>query len=371
MQTSTGTNLPAQPPKIRYLPTGSEIREAIPGFLLLVLPIAIIAELLWTLELHNHVSFFIDIFMAAMLGLLVANVFHLPAKLQPGLLFSAKWFLKLGIVLSGLKFTMTFIFKAGLPALITILLTAVIAIVLAMVLGRLFKLNSKIAALIAAGTAICGVTAIMATGPSIKANEEEVGVAIGTVLLWGTLGLLIYPLIAAAMHIPPAVYGSWTGASLHDLPQIVAAAVQGGGQVGLKAALFVKLVRIAFIIVVVAGFGIAFAVKDNDPSTEGQSLARRVWSTFPMFVLGFFVVVILNSVFTIPASIAGPLATWPSKVAPTNIASFCLVLAITGITLRVNRQAIRLAGIRALLTGLITWVVQSVVILLLAYKLYL
>lgn len=350
----------------RFVPTRQEFGRAIPGLLFVVLPIAILAELLWYAEIRSNNAWFVDIFIAALLALIVANVRPLAAMYQPGLEFSTKWFLRAGIIIYGLKFTYAYLATAGWKYLALVLLSVVVAVAVAAGVGRLLKLSPASAALIGTGTAICGVAAIMATAPGIKSRAEETALALGTILLWGTLGLLVYPLIATVFHISPAVFGSWTGASIHDLPQIIATATQGGGQDALQAALFSKLIRVAFIVVIALFMSVFFGMKEESRAERrgGAWVLFSALKGFPLFVVGFFLVVLVNSLLKVPSEVAGPLATWPTSVFPTTIAGFLLTLAIIGICARVTREAVSQAGPKALLTGLAAWLAQSVLVLL-------
>jgi uncharacterized integral membrane protein (TIGR00698 family) len=351
----------------KYFPAAWEISEAIPGLLIIVLPILLITELLWWLEISSKRTYFVDIFIAATIALVVANVFKIPDKLRLGTAFAQKWFLRLGIMIYGLKFSFSYLAIVGWQGLAVVSVAIASAILLAMVVGRAFGLEERIGALLGAGTAICGIAAMMATAPSIKAKEEEVGVAIGVVLLWGTLALFAYPVIAAAVHMPAAVYGTWCGASIHDLPQIVAAALQGGGNEGLKAALMIKMIRMAFVIVVVLGMCIYFAVNENKENQNKCSLTSVAINAVPGYVVGFFLVILLNTLVKIPMVISGPLATYPASVTPFTAASLLLSAAIIGICTRVTTETIRKAGFKAIITGLIAWVVQSGLVLWLSY----
>ncbi len=223
-------------------PGYEEIQRALPGLLLVVFPIAAIAELLWNIEISLHNTFFVDIFIAGIFALIVGNIYPLSERIQPGLIFSTRWFLRLGIILSALKFSYTSLLKSGIQDLVIVTSTVLIAVGVSMSVGKLMKINPRIAALIGTGTGICGITATMATSPAIRARDEETAITLGTILCWGTVGLFLYPLINSIFHFSPAVYGAWTGATMHDLPQLIAAAQQGGGTAALNAALLVKLI---------------------------------------------------------------------------------------------------------------------------------
>ncbi len=354
----------------KYFPAGWEIVEALPGLLAIVLPILAITELLWWLEIRSKHTYFVDIFIAALLALVVANVFKIPDNLKIGTAFAQKWFLRLGIIIYGLKFSFSYLVIVGWQGLLVVVVAIGSAIFLSMLLGKFFGLEDQTAALIGVGTAICGIAAIMATAPGIKAKGEQIGVAVGVILLWGTLALFVYPAIAAAVHMPAAVYGTWCGAAIHDLPQIVAAALQGGGNDGLKAALMIKMIRMALVIVAVLGMCIYFAINERKEGKNQDSFMSIAINSIPGFVIGFFVVILLNTFVKIPAVIAGPLATYPASVTPFTVASLLLSAAIIGICLRVTAGTIRAAGFKAIMVGLIAFVVQSGLVLWLSYMFF-
>ncbi|VBB05911.1 Hypothetical protein LUCI_1122 [Lucifera butyrica] len=367
VSTSSTVANPKKPGK--YFPAGWEISEAMPGLLLIVLPILVVAEILWCWEISNKTTYFVDIFIAAVLALIVANVFKIPDRLKAGPSFAQKWFLRLGIIIYGLKFSYSYLAVIGWQGLVVVLVAIAAAVFVSMGLGKIFGLEDKTASLIGVGTAICGIAATLATAPGIKAKEEQIGVAIGVILLWGTLALVAYPAIAVAVHMPTAVYGTWCGAAIHDLPQIVAASLQGGGNDALKAALMVKMIRMAFIIVLVLGMCMYYAINENKESNSQSNLSIALKSV-PAFVIGFFIVVLINTFFKIPAAIAGPLATYPASVTPFTLASLLLSAAITGICLKVTHQTIRVAGFKSILVGLIAFVVQSGLVLWLSYMFF-
>ena len=235
----------------RFYPGWADVQKALPGLLLVVMPIALLSEVIWLIEIHLHATFFVDIFIAGVLALIAANIFTLPEWVQGGFTFSTRWFLRLGIICYALKFSYQPLLQTGLPNLVIVTSTVATALGVSVLGGKLLKLNPRIAVLIGVGTGICGISATIVTSPAIGARDEDTAVTLGTILCWGTTGLLLYPLVNGLFHLSPVVYGAWTGATIHDLPQLIAAAQQGGGSAALKAALFVKLVRVAFIVVLV------------------------------------------------------------------------------------------------------------------------
>lgn len=381
----TNVNVPLSRPAVverepdwksaQWYPSITEIREALPGFLLVVLPITVIAEVLWTLEIHAKQQFFVDIFMGAVLAVLVGNVVTIPQRLQPGLIFSTKWFLRAGIIVYGLKFSYKSLAHAGGDYLGVVLVSVIPAIAVALILGKALKVSDATAALIGTGTAICGVAAAMATAPSVRAKAEEIGIALAGILFWGTLGLFIYPYIGHALHLSNSVYGAWSGAAIHDLPQIVATAKQGGGSTGLEYALLVKLIRVAFIVAIIFFMSVYFSVKSRSTAAPGEqrtstsTMFAQALRQFPLFVAAFFAIVLLNTFVKVPTSISGPLATYPAGKSPITVASVFLTFAIVGIGARVTRSVVSKAGPRPMFLALVTWVIQSVLVLITAQAL--
>ncbi len=352
----------------KYFPSAPEIKEALPGLFAVVLPITVAAEILWYLEIHFQNTFFVDIFIAAVLALIVANFVVIPQGLKAGTAFAQRWFLRLGIIVYGLKFNYRYLSTSGWENLVIVVVAVISAIAAALAGGKLFGLDEKTSALLGSGTAICGITAIMATAPSIKAREESTAIAIAGVLFWGTLALFAYPLVAAAIGMPAAVYGAWCGGAIHDLPQIIAAARQGGGNEALQSALMVKMIRIGFIVVVVLGMNALFTIKEQkEARSDAKNLFMTALQSLPGFVISFFVVVLTNTLVNIPESIKGPLATYPAAKVPFTLASLLLTMAIIGICCNCTAQTIKSAGMKALGVGFIAFFVQSALVLWLSY----
>ncbi len=113
-------------------------------------------------------------------------------------------------------------------------------------------------------------------------------------------------------------------------------------------------------------FGVKERLRDGAQGKRGKVVIEAL-KTFPLFVFGFFLVVFINTVANVPGWLAGPLATWPVTTFPTTVSSVLLMLAIIGICARVNRSALKIAGVKALILGLITWVTQSIVVLVVAF----
>lgn len=354
----------------RIFPSLREVSDALPGLLLIVAPVIVASYILFWIEdvvymqYHRMHGPVIALMIAAILALAVTNILKIPDRYQAGLGFTTKWLLKLGVILYGLGFSYSVWFRPGAIWLFTInIATVVIASATAYYLGKKLGLTNTLGALIGTGTSICGIAAVLATQPSIKQSKtEEAGVAIGTVLLWGTLGLFLYPVIAALFRIPPVIYGAWVGATIHDLPHIVATALQGGGETGWKVAMWIKMIRIGLIIPVVFWWVFTFARRQMSVESGKKTSYWKIAKDFPLFVTAFFVAIVLNTVFALPVDARSILATGAGIPLGASVASICLTSAVVGICFRVRKDIVKRAGWKAVATGGVAWAIQSILI---------
>lgn len=296
--------------------------------------------------------------VAAVLSILTTNVLDLPPKYQPGLQFSTKWLLRAGIVLYGFNFSYDLWFKPGAGAILLIGLVAVaVPLAVAYALGKALHLDGSPSMLVAVGTAICGISAIVATQQATNSDEEDAGMSIATILLFGTFVLFSYPVIESVLRLSSVAYGTWTGATTLDLPQLVAAAIQGGGISSLPSALWVKSIRIGLLVPV-----ILLLVAMRGRSARGNRLKIAVKS-FPLFILVFFGVILLGTVVTLPQTFLGPVANGQGEFLSLSAASLLLSSAIVGICFRVKKEFIGSSGWKFVVLGGLAWAIQSVVVL--------
>ena len=159
--------------------------------------------------------------------------------------------LRAGIVLYGLRLSVQDITALGWGAVALDVFILSSTVALAWALGRyVFKLEPRSALLIGAGSAICGAAAVLATAPVAQARERDVGVAVATVVVFGTLSMFLYPWLAgvlwpATAHSSPG-YGVYVGATVHEVAQVVVAASAIGGQAA-HTAVITKMLRVLLL----------------------------------------------------------------------------------------------------------------------------
>mgnify|MGYP000495611639 CR=1 FL=1 len=235
--------------------------------------------------------------LAIVLGMALGNSVaapHLP-RIAEGIAFSKGRLLRLGIVLYGFKITWAQLTFAGWPALFADVGVVCGTFALALWLGRRLDIDRDTAALVGAGSAICGAAAVLAAQPVLKAKEADVGVAVATVVVFGTLAMFVYPLLAALL-LPSVAdadacfgWGIYTGASVHEVAQVADVAV------------ITKMIRVLLL----APFLLALPWLMRRFG-GGAPAAQKGAPALPWFALGFLGAVAANS----PLLLAGMLALW-------------------------------------------------------------
>lgn len=235
--------------------------------------------------------------VAIVLGLLLRNVVPLPASLGPGLKFCTTTVLRLGIVLVGIKLSvieMARLGVAGVPVVVTAIATGLIFVTW---FNRRMGLPPRLGTLIAAGTSICGVTAIVSTAPAIDADEREVAYAVANVVAFGLFGMLAYPYLAHALLPGSAAIGLFLGTAVHDTSQVVGAALTYrqiyADDAVLRVATVTKLTRNLFLAAVIP---LLTWMRARDGAAAGKATATNWRTLVPSFVLGFVAMAIVRSI---------------------------------------------------------------------------
>ena len=236
--------------------------------------------------------------VAILLGVIVAAVVGPRMQpFEPGLQLAAQRVLRLGIILLGARLSLAEIARIGLPATGLIVVTMAISFAVVLVVSHLVRVESRLAVLIAVGSAVCGNTAIVATAPVIGARAREVAYAVATITLFGTLAVFLYPAIGRAFEIPQPAFGLWAGVAVHDTSQVIAtSAAYGPG--ALDVATVVKLIRNALMAPLLLMIATGWAARGE---AAVDSARRGVRRALPLFVLGFLAFAGLRTVGAIDA----------------------------------------------------------------------
>lgn len=247
--------------------------------------------------------------VALLLGLVLAQSRTWPAAARPGLDFACRPLLRFAIVLLGLRIGLPQIAAIGTAGAASV--GAIVAGTLAAgyLVSRRLGLSRDQAWLLAAGHAICGAAAIAAADSVLKAKDREVTQSLTMVTLFGTVAMVVCPLVGKALAMTATTYGFWAGGSVHEVAQAVAAGFALGDAHG-EAASLVKMVRVAFLLPL--GLFLAGVVARRN----GGGGRRRL--VVPWFVVGFAAVAVVDACGVVPAPLAGALrtvGTWAMTVA--------------------------------------------------------
>lgn len=273
--------------------------------------------------------------VAILLGVVVTNTVTVPQGWSPGIAVSGRRVLRIGIVLLGLQLSIPKILDLGVGVIWLAVAVVGLGLVGTLAIGRALHIPFHQRLLIASGFSICGAAAVAAVDSVVRPKEEDTATAIGLVVLFGTLSIPVVPLATAALGLDQLTAGLITGASVHEVAQVVASA----GLVGvtaLEVAVVVKLARVLLLAPVIAGI----SMWQRSNPAEGQGHRPPL---VPLFVVGFLAAVALRSGMDLPSAVlhgAGLLQT------------FCLASAMFALGLGVRWSAFRRAGWAPLGLGL-------------------
>ena len=300
---------------------------------------------------------FSTILIAIILGMALRNTVKIPSLLDPGIKFGIKKLLRIGIVLMGIRLSVMDALKIGSTALLLVVVCITSAILITVFLAKKIKISQKLGALIAAGTSICGISAIVATAPVIEADEEEISYSIGIITIMGLTATIFYPyIIELLFHFNVLQAGFFIGTAVHDTSQVTAAAFAYdqiwahplmNGLSSADVAITTKLVRNTFMIAVVPILGLYFRRKEGK---TGAGSKLKVRDVIPFFVFGYLIFGVLRT--------AGDFAlgtqnqVWAGICNNTkDLATHIITTAIACIGLSTDIKKITKLGIKPFIAG--------------------
>jgi uncharacterized integral membrane protein (TIGR00698 family) len=244
--------------------------------------------------------------VALLVGLIISNVVGLPRWLDAG--FRVEFYIKLGIVLLGATLPFTLIVWAGPVAILQASLVSIATFLTIFFTARKLGLDSRFAAVLGAGGAVCGVSASIAVAGAVRAKKEHPPMAISLVVLWAIVFIFALPLVSRTLHLPTGVGGAWIGTSEFADAAGLAAAQSYGGLAGTDAGIAgtADQALAAYTLIKVIGRDIwigiwafvlaliSVAVWERG-ETHSKVPVGQIWWRFPKFVIGFLVASILTT----------------------------------------------------------------------------
>ncbi|MBE1444288.1 YeiH family protein [Paenibacillus sp. OAS669] len=286
--------------------------------------------------------------IAILLGIIWRASIGVPARAAAGTQFSSKKLLRLGIILLGMRLNLVDIVHAGPKVFVLAVIVIVFTLSVVYGLTRLFKVEKGLGILTACGTAICGAAAVVAIAPQIKARDEETAIGAAIVAILGTIFTLLYTFLFPVLGLSPLGYGVFSGATLHEIAHVIAAAAPGGND-AVDMAVIVKLTRVALLVPVAIVIGIW---ANRSQRKEGTGSAPASWKSIPIpwFILGFLIVSGIHSLSIVTEAAASALVT---------AAYMLIAMAMAGLGLGVDLAAFRRLGMKSFAAGLIGSVLLS------------
>jgi len=300
-----------------------------------------VALLVWAVAglSWNHKLQLSALTLAIVAGMALGN--SLPQQwlegLHPGLKFCQQKLLRLGIVLYGIRLTVADIAKLGPRALAMDCIVISSVLLVGYWLGtRVLRLDPDTALLVSAGSGICGAAAVLATDRVIESESHKVSVAVATVVVFGTIAMFLYPVLYPLTGFTQRQFGVYTGATVHEVAQALAAG-RAVSQAASDTAVLTKMMRVLLLAPVLLIVGRVRA--------RGSAGSRRV--SFPWFVFWFGAVIVAQSFLTLPKAARGDII---------DLDTVLLSSAMFALGVATRWQQMKQAGTRPLLLASIIFV---------------
>jgi uncharacterized integral membrane protein (TIGR00698 family) len=271
--------------------------------------------------------------LAILAGIALGNIVRPETleRIHPGLRFCQQKLLRLGIVLYGVRLTAGDLARLGPRALALDLIVIGTVLVAGYWIGtRMFGLDGDTALLVCAGSGICGAAAVLATDRVIESKSHKVSIAVATVVVFGTVSMFLYPLLYPFLGLTERQFGVYTGATVHEVAQVVAAG-RAVSQAASDTAVVTKMLRVLLLAPVLLLIGRLRA--RGNAQGSGQV-------TFPWFVLWFGAVIAAQSFVRLPPAIKAPLI---------NLDTVLLSSAMFALGVGTQWRQVKQAGTRPLL----------------------
>lgn len=255
------------------------------------------------------------IFIAILLGIIVRNTIGLSSVFMKGVKFSLKYALRAGIILLGLRLSLEEALRIGAWGLPLIIACIASGLAVTLFFTKKMRQSNRLGTLIASGTGICGVTAIMAVSPVVKAKDNEISYAVANITIFGLVGMLFYPYLANTFFVDnPIKAGLFLGTAIHDTAQVTGAALIYNQMYDIEkvvdVATVTKLTRNLFIIAVIPLVSYLFFKSSKGVDNEAEQILPKWYQLVPLFVVWFLFLAFVRTIGDITATNKYWLCVW-------------------------------------------------------------
>ena len=245
---------------------------------------------------------------------------------------ASRYLLQVSVVGLGFGMNLSESLRAGADGIVFTIFSVVGVMAVGILIGRLFRVDRQTAYLISSGTAICGGSAIAATGPIAKANEAQMSVSLATIFVLNAVALFLFPPLGHLLGLTQQQFGTWAAIAIHDTSSVVGAGAAYGDE-ALRIATTVKLTRALWIIPL-------------SLYTAFHFHARNERISIPWFILCFVLAMTANTYLGIPAEVGSTIV---------RVARQCLTLTLFFIGAGLSRATLRTVGVRPFMQGIALW----------------
>ena len=271
---------------------------------------------------------------ALLLGIAMAFLYQEPdSACRAGIEFTAGFVLRLGVGLLGLRVALTDLWALGWKTGLLLVVAIGATILFGVLVARAMGLKNFFGVLTGGAVAICGASAAMAISAALPAHERKERDTLLTIIgvtALSTFAMIVYPIIARLLGLDEAQTSLFLGGTIHDVAQVVGAGYSVSEQTGDLATL-VKLVRVSFLlpVVLLILLSLRFSRKALGPDSRAPGV--------PWFLTLFLVLMLVNSLVTIPESLG---------LAVSHISRFALIVAIAAIGMKSNLPQLTRVGLK-------------------------
>ncbi|HEU0220792.1 MAG TPA: putative sulfate exporter family transporter [Paracoccaceae bacterium] len=286
-----------------------------------------------------------------LLALLIGIALNFLSKgeaVGPGLIFTSKAVLRLGVALLGLRIALSDLVALGPAPLVIVVAGILVTLAAGLLLARLLARPAAFGVLIGGATAICGASAALALSGVLgtRLREREVVFAVVSVTTLSTIAMVAYPVVAKFAGLDDHLTGILLGATIHDVAQVVGAGYAVSTEAG-DTATIVKLFRVAMLMPMLVAVGLAFRARR-------AGVVRGPGLPLPFFAIAFFLLVLVNSAGLMPE---------PLRLGLVELSRWCLITAVAAIGLTTSIEEMLELGKGAIVLPVATSLVLLVTVL--------
>jgi uncharacterized integral membrane protein (TIGR00698 family) len=370
--------------KLESTPNRSLISVILPGILLCLVVMIVgiyLAELIGVMIVKFEIlpegssSPVSGIFVAIILGMIIRNTVNMHQIFRSGVAFAVKYALRAGIILLGLRLSLNEALRLGAWGIPLIIACISCGIIVTLYFTKKLNQSNRLGTLIACGTGICGVTAIMAISPVLKAKDNEISYAVANITIFGLIGMLFYPYLANTFFgDDPIKAGLFLGTAIHDTAQVTGSALIYNQifdmEKAVDVAMVTKLTRNLFIIAVIPL--ISFLFFKNASVEDGKEVEKKIpkwYKLIPLFVVGFLLLAFVRTIGDLNIENNGMALGFLTPDSWENVytygssfgTTYMLGLAMAGVGLSTDFSTFKGLGVKPFYIGLIAAVSVGII----------